>query len=240
MKWVNPLYHPVAVLLGCFVLVLGVRVAKVSSVVVVPIAIAVATLSAMRLAPTLAPAQPTTNPSLEKELVAIRQQAQTLAQKAQTLGAEATQLLGDSPYVELLGTVQYACDRTRELPSKIERLAQRLQGEDSLLSVTELQRQLQEVEGKLKTSTGVAQTQLQKLAESLRRNIQLAQQGQDARQAQVLSLSTLILDSAGVLQTMQNQLRTVDLEDANQTAELQTLSNELRDFQENLDLLVLR
>jgi hypothetical protein len=33
-------------------------------------------------------------------------------------------------------------------------------------------------------------------------NIQLTQQGQDARQAQVLSLSTLISESAGVLQTM--------------------------------------
>jgi hypothetical protein len=142
--------------------------------------------------------------------------------------------------VGLLGTVQYACDRTSELPAKIDRLAQRLQGEDSILSVTELQRQLQDVQHKLAHSSGVAQAQLQKLAESLRKNIQLAQEGQDARQAQVANLLTLILDSASVLQTLQNQLRTVDLADAAQATELQHLGEELREFQENLDLLVLR
>jgi chromosome segregation ATPase len=241
MKWINPLYSPAAVFLGCLTLVLGVRLAKGSSVIVVPVAIAVATVSAALLAPAASSAKPTRNPNLEKELSGIRQQAQTLAQKAQKLGAEAHQILGESPYMELLGTVQYACERTGELPTKIDELAQRLQGEDSILSVGELQHQLREVESKLKTRSGeAAQAQLQKLAESLRRNIQLAQQGQDARQAQVLSLSTLILESAGVLQTMQNQLRSLDLEDSTQTAQLQSLSNELRDFQENLDLLVVR
>ncbi len=240
MKWINPLYSPAAVFLGCLTLVLGVRLTKGSSVIVVPVAIAVSTLSAALLTPA-AGTKPANNPKLDKELSGIRQQAQTLAQKAQALGAEANQHLGASPYVELLGTVQYACERTCELPTKIDELAQRLQGEDSILSVGELQHQLREVEGKLKTSSGeAAQAQLHKLADSLRRNIQLVQQGQDARQAQVLSLSTLILESAGVLQTMQNQLRSLDLEDSTQTAQLQSLSNELRDFQENLDLLVVR
>jgi chromosome segregation ATPase len=242
MKWINPLYSPAAVFLGCLTLVLGVRLAKGQIVIVVPVAIAVATLSAALLTPAASSTKPTTlNPRLDKELSGIRQQAQTLAQKAQKLGAEAHQILGESPYMELLGTVQYACERTCELPIKIDELAQRLQGEDSILSVGELQHQLREVESKLKTSSGeAAQAQLHKLAESLRRNIQLVQQGQDARQAQVLSLSTLILESAGVLQTMQNQLRSLDLEDSTQTAQLKSLSNELRDFQENLDLLVVR
>jgi hypothetical protein len=55
-----------------------------------------------------------------------------------------------------------------------------------------------------------------KLSDSLKSNIQLTQQGQDARQAQVLSLSTLISESAGGLQTMKNQLRSLDLEDVSQ------------------------
>ncbi len=241
MKWINPLYSPAAVFLGCLTLVLGVRLAKGQIVIVVPVAIAVSTLSAALLTPAASSTKPTLNPKLDKELSGIRQQAQTLAQKAQKLGAEAHKILGESPYMELLGTVQYACERTCELPTKIDSLAQRLQGEDSILSVGELQHQLREVESKLKGSSGeAAQGQLHKLAESLRRNIQLVQQGQDARQAQVLSLSTLILESAGVLQTMQNQLRSLDLEDSTQTAQLQSLSNELRDFQENLDLLVVR
>jgi chromosome segregation ATPase len=240
IKWVNPLYYPFSVLMGCLVLGLGVRLAKAPSVVAVPIAIAVSTLSAGLLAPKTSSPQSLRNPALVQELAAIRQQAQTLARKAQDIEAEAKQLLGEASFVDLLGTVQYACDRTRELPAKIDRLAQRLQGEDSILSVAELQRQLQDVQKKLSSSSGVAQTQLSKLAESLQKNIRLAQQGQDARQAQVASLSTLILDSVGVLQTMQNQLRTIDLGDAAQTAELQNLGHELREFQENLDLLVLR
>jgi hypothetical protein len=241
MKWSNPLYKPAAVLLGCLTLVLGVRFAKVSSAVVVPVAIALTTLSAALLTPTASVAKPARNPALESELESIRQKAQTLAQKAQRLGTEAHQILGTSPYMELLGSVQYACERTCELPAKIDELAQRLQGEDSILSVGELRHQLQDVEGKLKTASGkAAQAQLQKLADSLRHNVQLVEQGQDARQAQVLSLSTLILESAGVLQTMQNQLRSLDLEDTAQTAQLKSLSNELRDFQENLDLLVVR
>jgi uncharacterized membrane protein len=240
IKWVNPLYYPFSVLMGCLVLGLGVRLAKAPSVVAVPIAIAVSTLSAGILAPKASSPQSASNPALVQELADIRQQAKTLARKAQEIEAEAKQLLGESSFVDLLGTVQYACDHTRELPAKIDRLAQRLQGEDSILSVAELQRQLQDVQKKLSSSSGVAQTQLSKLAESLQKNIRLAQQGQDARQAQVASLSTLILDSVGVLQTMQNQLRTIDLGDAAQTAELQNLGHELREFQENLDLLVLR
>lgn len=242
MKWANPLYSPLSVLIGCGVLLLGVRVLKAPSIVVVPIAIAVTTLAAGGLAPKPQPqthqAQP--NPALAQELADIRQQAQTLARKAQEIKAEAKQTLEDSQFVDLLGTVQYACDRASELPAKIDRLAQRLQGEDSILSVSELQRQLRDVQNKLVHSSGVAQAQLQKLTESLRKNIQLAQEGQDARQAQVANLLNLILDSAGVLQTLQNHLRTVDLADATQAAELQNLGEELREFQENLDLLVLR
>jgi chromosome segregation ATPase len=241
MKWVNPLYSPLSILLGCIVLGVGVRLLKAPSVVVVPIAVAASTLTAGVRAPKSSDSGPhTLNPALAQELDSIRQQAQTLARKAQGVEAEAKQRLGTSDFMELFGTVQYACDRTRELPDKIDRLSQRLQGDDSILSVAELQRQLQDVQKRLSASTGVAQTQLRKLADSLQANIQLAHQGQDARQAQVANLLTLILDSARVLQTLQNQLRTLDLTDTAQTAELQSLGDELKEFQETLDLLVLR
>lgn len=142
--------------------------------------------------------------------------------------------------VELLATVQYACDRARELPSNISQLARRLSGGDSLLSVAQMRQQLQEVEAKLPHSRGVAQEQLQRLRQSLQRNLNLARQGRDARQAQVASLSTLILDTAGVLQQLQNKLRTADLTDSEETFALRSLGDELRSFQENVDLLVSR
>ena len=248
MKWANPLYSPISVFLGCAVLGLGVRLLRAPNAVVIPLSVATATLSASLRTSKSSTAQGSlasdsaalNNPVLVQELAGIQQQAQTLARKAQLVEAEAQQQLKDSNLVELLGTVQYACERTRELPTKIDRLAQRLQGDDSILAVSDLQRQLGDVQNKLTMSSGVAQTQLLKLADSLQANIQLALQGQDARQAQVTSLSTLILEAARVLQTLQNQLRTLDLQDTARTNELQSLSNELKDFHETLDLLVLR
>ena len=238
MKLVNPLYYPMAVLIGAIVLVIGVR-AKIPSLVVVPVAV-VLTLAGSTAIASQQPSPTLDNPALERELQSVRQQARVLAEKANSLLIEATRLLTESTQLSLLAGIQYACDRAGELPAKIDELARRMQGVDSLLTVSDLQQQLREVENKLQVSSGAAQEQFNKLAASLRRNIQLAQQGQDARQAQVASLSTLILDSAGVLQAMQNQLRTTNLADSSQTVELQTLSDELRLFQENVDLLVSR
>lgn len=238
MKVVNPLYYPIAVLAGAIVLVVGVRT-KIPSLVVVPVAVVVTIAGSTAIA-SQEPSPTLDNPALERELQSVRQQARVLAQKADSLRLEATRLLTESTQISLLAGIQYACDRAGELPVKIDELAHRMQGVDSLLAVSDLQQQLQAVESKLQASSGSAQEQFNKLSASLRRNIQLAQQGQDARQAQVASLSTLILDAAGVLQAMQNQLRTIDLADSSETVELQTLSDELRLFQENVDLLVSR
>jgi uncharacterized membrane protein len=178
------------------------------------------------------------NPALERELQSVRQQASDLAERANALRAEAIRLLTQVNQMELLGAVQYVCDRVQELPVKVDELARRMHGADSLLSVTGLQQQLQEVEAKQDASSGLARESLQKLADSLQRNIELARQGQDARQAQVISLSTLILDAAGVLQALQNKLRTADLTNATETMEVRSLSDELNSFQESVDLLV--
>jgi chromosome segregation ATPase len=237
----NPLNYPLAVLAGCIPLVIGVRVLQLPSAVMIPTTVAIATASAM----VLKQQQPATlgldNPALEREILTAKQQAESLAAKASELRTEASQLLTEVSQLELLSTVQYACDRATELPAKIDDFTRKLRGSDSLLSVTELEQQKRAAEARSqKTADGPAREQLQQLIQSLERNIQLAQQGQDAREAQVVNLSRVIFDSAGVLQSMQNQLRTANLSDAIALDELQNLSNELNLFQENVDLLVKR
>jgi len=238
MKLANPLYYPLPVLIGAIVLVAGIRLAKLPSILVLPISGAIA-MGGAALRKSQAPVSLNlNNPELETELLNLQKQAQTLKLKAADLQAESIRLLTRSTQMDLLATVQLTCDHVQELPTKITQLAQRMQGPDSLLSVNDLQRQLAGVETKLQASSGVMREQLTKLATSLRQNIHLAQAGQDARQAQVASLSTLILDSAGALQKLQNCLRTADLADTEQTVELRTLSDELSSVQASLDLLI--
>ena len=179
------------------------------------------------------------NPALAKEIQSVQQQAKLLINKAEDLRKESKQVLTSSTQLELFTAVEYACDRTQELPGKINQLAQRLQGSDSLLSPTELKKQLAEVKAKQRNSSGVAKQQLQQLATSLENNLKLAQQGQDARQAQVLSLNTLVIESAGVLQQLQNRLRTSNLNNSEEINELKELSEELKSMQESVDLLIM-
>jgi len=238
MKLANPLHYPLAVLVGAIALVAGVRLARVPAPIALPLSAAIAVGGAIVLKSKEPEAPTLENPELEQDLQRIRQQAKNLADKATALRQEATRLLTSSLSMDLLVAVQYACDRASELPTKINALAQRMKGADSLLEVTDLQQQLAAVEYKLRNSSGVAQAQLTRLAESLHHNIQLAQQGQDARQAQVASLLTVILDAAGMLQDLQNKLRTTDLTDVNETSELRSLSDEFKTAQETVDLLV--
>ena len=139
--------------------------------------------------------------------------------------------------MDLLVAVQSACQRAIELPIKIDELGRRIQGANSLLSVSDLQQQLQEVENKRSSSSGIARQHLDQLTNSLQRNIQLAREGQNARNAQITSLYTLIQDSAGVLQQIQNKLRTADLGDSQQVSELQASTDELISLQENFAFL---
>ncbi|MGK7873009.1 MAG: hypothetical protein AB4426_06775 [Xenococcaceae cyanobacterium] len=238
MKLANPLHYPLAVLAGGIVLFVSVRFVKLPSMVMLPVAAAIATAGAAVLKSKESETLNLDNPALERELQSVQQQAKLLAEKAETLRTESEKMLTSSTQLELLTAVQYACNRAGELPAKIDRLSHRLHGSDSLLSVEELDQQLAEVQAKQRNSSGVARQKLNQLAESLQRNIRLAQQGEDARQAQVISLSTLIIDSAGVLQQLQNRLRTSNLSDSEEIRELQSLSDELSSIQENVDLLV--
>lgn len=243
MKLANPLYYPLPVLMGAITLVAGIRLANLPSFVVLPVAGAV-TLGGAALRKSQAPlALNLNNPALETELLALQQQAQTLTLRAEELRLEAARLLTQSTQLDLLAAVQLTCDQVQELPAKIAQLVQQMQGQDSLLSVDDLQRQLANVEAKLQSDGALQDAlhkQLAKLAASLRQNIQLAQAGRDARQVQVASLSTLILDSASRLQKLQNHLRKADLADAQQTTELRSLSDELSSVQTSLDLLIER
>ena len=98
--------------------------------------------------------------------------------------------------------------------------------------------QLQEVENKRASSSGIARQHLNQLTNSLQRNIQLAKEGQNARTAQMTCLYTLIQDSAGVLQQIQNKLRTADLTDVEQIHQLQASTDELTSLQDNFAFLV--
>ena len=133
--------------------------------------------------------------------------------------------------------MEYACDRTLELPAKIELLSNKISGDDSLLSIEELEKKLANIKRKKKTAQGVAKEQLEQIAISLQRNIALAKQGESARQAQVFSLTNLITHSAGILQQLQNKFRTADLTNSEALQDLQNLSEELTTIQENNYLL---
>ena len=237
MKIANPLHYPLAVLAGGLFLVVAARVVRLPAWVAVPGGVAIATAGATVLKSREPSVIELDNPALSRELQSVRQQAVALGEKAEGLKTEAARLLTDTLQVDLLGTVQYACDRTQDLPAKIDQLARRMQGKDALLSTKELENQLRDVKAKIKTSTGLARSQWQKLADSLERNITLAQQGEDTRQAQLANLSTLIAESGGVLQQLQNKLRTADLSSDTAAAELRELGEEFKGFQESAELL---
>ncbi len=231
MCWVNPLSAPLAVLAASLLFLLGLRLLDLPIWIALPVAIVVA----FGLAPFLQAKPPVANPELARELEAAKQRALELSTKADSFYAEATKLLTAPGQVEALGIVEYARSRVQDLPTRVAQLADRFEGSASLLALDDLRQQLQGVEAKASKSSGVARTQFVQLADSLRRNIRLAQEGQDARVAQVTSLNTLILDTAGTLQAMQNRLRTTDLP---QVKELQSLDEQLTAFSESVDLLV--
>ena len=238
LKLANPLHYPLAVLAGGVVLFAGVRLGRLPSTAILPAAAVVSILGAIALKSREPEPFELENPRLQRELQQARRQATELTQQAEALQHEARRLLTEIHEMELLGVVKYACDRAQELPAKIDQLSRRLSGKDSLLSIEDLQKQLQDVKAKERDSSGIAQEQWRKLAASVERNIALAQQGEDAREAQVVSLSGLIVDAAGVLQQLQNRLRSADLSTAAATEDLRRLSTEFSNMQENMDVLI--
>jgi hypothetical protein len=238
MKFFNPFLYPFPILLGCLFLILSIRVLRLPIVVVFPIAGGLAVGGAMvrhsQEKPALIALQ-----ALQGELAEVKTLAEQLATKAELLRQEAEQILRNREIsLELLSAVQYGCDLAIALPGKVDRLAQHLPSETSLLSVEDLQKRLKAVRQQQVQSQGATQASLAKLAQSLQRNIELTQAGSDIRQSQILNLTTLIQDSAGTLQQLQNSLRSINLEDADQVSQLQSFTEELSRLQQEVDLLI--
>ena len=226
-------------LAGGIVLIAGARVFNFPSFVAIPAAVATAVGGAATVKHLHPNSVELDDSELAREFAVIRQSAKDLAGKARQLLTESRQVLGTNSFqVDLMVSVEFACKRASELPQKIDAMGRRLQGKNSLLSAQELQAQLEAVNLRLAQSSGIASEHLERLATTLRNNIALARQGSDARQAQTIALSTAIQETAGVLQQLQNHLRTADLTDSNRVNELRSLSDELKGFQENVDILL--
>ncbi|MUH01052.1 hypothetical protein F7734_55835 [Scytonema sp. UIC 10036] len=241
IKLANPIFYPLSVLVGGVVLVVGVRFARVPNVVILPTAALVVTVGAAFLKSKEPNEKKLAKQELQKEVKMLYNAAKNLADKSINLRQEAKHLLtDDSLQIELLAIVEEACDRATELPQKIDQLSRRVQGDNSLLSPTELQQQLLEVQKKLGASSGVARQHFEQLANSLKRNIELAKAGEDTRQAQLVNIYTLIQETGGILQSLQNKLRTSDLSKFEEINELRTLSTELNSYQENMEILVVQ
>ncbi|NCO74401.1 MAG: hypothetical protein GW795_03030 [Cyanobacteria bacterium] len=240
MKIVNPLNYPLAILIAGISLFLGVKIVKLSNFIILPSSIVIAVIGSTFLAHNNQQNNSNIdldNKALETELNQAKKEAQLLVNKAENLRLEAKKLLHDSWQMDLLTAVEYSCDRTLELPQKIEDLSRKLSGGDSLLSVEELQEKLANIKKRKKSADGVALEKLQQIELSLIRNITLAKEGQSAREAQVFSLTNIITESAGILQQLQNKLRTADLTNSQELNALQVLSQELVILQENAYLL---
>lgn len=238
LKFTNPLYYPTAVLIGGTILVMAVRFTGISNKIILPTSIAATVASAAAFKAQEPDENKQAKQQLEQEINCLKIASQEIAEKAEELRQEANNLLTqNSSQMNLLVTVQQACDRAIELPDKINKIAKNLPKEKALLSVEQLEQQLLEVQHKLRSSIGISRQSLQDLAVSLKQNIELAKQGQDTRQAKLISLEKMIQDSAGILQQLQNKLRTANLTTSEDIQELQSLSEELKAYQENIDIL---
>lgn len=148
MRIVNPLNYPLAILIAGISLFLGVKVIKLSNFIMLPSSIVIAIIGSTFLASNNQSNHSKIdldNKTLEAELSQAKKEAELLLNKAENLRLEAKKLLHDSWQMELLTAVEYSCDRTLELPQKIEDLSNKLSGGDSLLSVEELTEKLKEI-----------------------------------------------------------------------------------------------
>jgi hypothetical protein len=238
MKLVNPLYYPLAVFAGGLSLFFGVRLLQFPSQVMLPVAVGISLGGTILLKSREPKYVELANPELEREINAVKLAALGLVNQSENLRLEAKKILTDTFQIELITALEINSDRLVNLPTKIDTLVWNLYGNTSIISVNSLQQQLVEVQQKLRSSSGVAQQHLKQLADSLKRNINLAQDGEDTRLGRIINISTVIQDCHGVLQQLQTRLRTSDLSESQQIHEMQLLNDELTSLLENLDLLV--
>lgn len=239
MKLVNPFDYPISILISGVILVAGIRFIGLPNLVVLPTTAIISVASATVLKSREPDAENLANRELKQELEVISELAKSLAKKANILRQEANQLLGGEGFqMDLLVTVQSVCNSAIELPQKIAEVSRKLPNNEVLLSVEDLQKQLLEVRNKQKSRSGVSKQYLQQLATSLQRNIELAKAGKDTRQAKIFSLHQMVQDSAGLLQQLENKLRTVNLNNSEEIQELRNLSDELNSYQDNIKMFL--
>ena len=240
MPLVNPLHYPTAIFSAALVLVLGVRVWGLPRWLMVPVAVVMALGGSWLLREAQQPLF--ADPALTREIQQLRQQVNSLVQAAQKVQAEAARLLVDDPDLDLLVAVQEVCQQVQSLPQAVDQRVQCLYQTDydAVLSVADLEKQLAQVRRPKRRVGSLAGAQLDRLEATLVRNIELAQRGQDTRLAQIAALVTLVQDTAGVLQQLQNQLRTFDIRNQQQLQQVRSLSETLQDFERQMTILVTR
>ncbi|MCS6960204.1 MAG: hypothetical protein RMK91_09155 [Pseudanabaenaceae cyanobacterium SKYGB_i_bin29] len=241
MRWklANPLEYPLVVLAAGILLVLGGRFGRIPPVVMIPIAALVATGGAGFLKAREPERLNLGDPKLEQEVMAIKRSAVALVQRAESMRREAATLLTEPDQIDLLVAIQAACDRVMELPYKIDEIARRLGKNEVMLSVAEIEEQLRQVIAKQNTVTSEAgRAKLASLERTLRHNLELAREGQDSRQIQIANLMEWVTESGGLLQKMQNKIRTIGTKSTSELLELRELSDQLNSCQENVTMLM--
>jgi hypothetical protein len=247
MKLANPLQYPLVVLSAGILLILGARLLRAPVWLMLPIAAGSAIVGSSVVKSRQTETFEIEDPDLERELRSVQAAVSSLKTRADLLRTEAARLLTESFQLDLLATVNMACDRVAVLPDKLQQLGRFLQNTDSVLSVDEICQQLKEAKQSLslaeaqqqhRSSSGIAKQHFTDLIASLERNLQLAQDGKDTRLAQVVHLSRLTQDLGGMLQQFQNRLRLAELQNADKLGELQDFSQELLSVVDNMDVLI--
>jgi len=239
---VNPLHHPTAIFGAALVLVVGVRLFALPRWLMLLVAVGIALGGSWVLHWRERQQSPLDDGALSREIRELRQQVGFLVQAAQKVQAQASRLLVDAPDLDLLVAVQEVCNQVQTLPQAVDQRVQRLYQTrfDGVLSVEDLEKQLAQVRRQKRRVGQLAGAQLDQLEATLVRNIQYAQMGQDTCIAQVTALMTLIQNTAGILQQLQNQLRTFDIHNQQQLQELRSLSETLQGFERQMTILVTR
>lgn len=238
MKLANPLYYPLAVLIGAIVLFLGVRLVQLPNHIIVPLAIIISCFFAHFFQSREPKYFKLDNPELEQEITSVQIAALTLANRASELRLEAKNVLTLAEHERLLATIDRSCDRAVELPGKLRTIVWYLYGSNSLVSVSSLQRQFTEIQQKMRLSSGLAKQHFSQLADNLKGNIKLAKKGEDTRLTRIITISHLIEDYTKILERYDHKLCNSNLKKSEEIKELQLLSDELNRLEEIIDLLV--
>ncbi|WP_448379778.1 hypothetical protein [Gloeomargarita sp.] len=228
MLLINPLPYPTAIFGAALVLVVGVRVFWLPRWLMLVVALAGSYLLYQRERQRF----PLADPALSREIRELRQQVAFLVQAAR--------LLVDAPDLDLLVAVQEVCQQVQNLPQAVEQRVQQLYQTDydAVLSVADLEKQLAQVRRQKQGVGQLAGAQLDQLAATLVRNLAYAQMGPDTRIAQITALVTLVPNTAGILQQLQNQLRTFDIQNQEQLHQLHHLNETLQGFEQQMTMLV--